>query len=141
MKRAAFTTGVVLLVITLSSVVAYRLGLRRGAVRPAIPTASEAVEGPCVDFSEAGPLVGKSACVTGRVLRVYTSRAGNTFLDFCPDYRQCPFASVVFSEDRAKFGDLHELRGRRVELRGLVSFYQERAEIIIREPHQLQVVP
>lgn len=140
MKRIVFVIEIVFLAMAISSFIAYRLGLHRGARRASAPVVGDAVEGPCVDFSEAESLVGKSACISGRVLRVYTSRAGNTFLDFCPDYRNCPFASVVFSEDREKFGDLHELRGRRVELRGLVSFYQERAEIIIREPQQLHVV-
>jgi hypothetical protein len=96
---------------------------------------------PCEDFTAAGPLVGKNSCVTGRILRVYTSRNGNTFLDFCTDYKKCPFTSVVFAEDRAKFGDLGALKGRKVELRGLVTEYQGRAEIIIRDQEQIRMAP
>jgi hypothetical protein len=75
------------------------------------------------------------------VLRAYTSRAGNTFLDFCPDYRTCPFTSVIFDSDRSKFGDLGALAGRQVEIRGAVVAYEGRAEIVIRDPEQIRVLP
>jgi hypothetical protein len=110
-----------------------------------VPSSTPVTEVPedvrCVDMDAAGPLVGQPGCVTGRILRVYTSRNGNTFLDFCADYKSCPFTSVIFSEDRAKFGDLGALKGRKVELRGLVSEYQGRAEIIIRDQDQIRMAP
>lgn len=141
-KHLTAVIGIVVLASTISAVVAYRMGFRqRHSVGQAASVPDESGAGPCVPFAEAGPLVGKTACVSGRVLRVFTSKAGNTFLDFCEDYRQCPFTSVVFSQDRAKFGDLGQLQGRRVEIRGLVSYYQNRAEIIIRDPRQIQIAP
>ncbi len=93
---------------------------------------------PCVDFHDAASQLGKTACVSGRVLRVFTSRAGNVFLDFCTDYRRCPFSTVIFSSDRGKFGDLSTLGGRAVEIRGTVTSYHGRAEIIIRDPSQIR---
>ena len=141
-KRLAVIAGIVVLASALSAVVAYRVGYRRASpTARSGSVASGNPEGPCVSIDEAGTLVGKSACITGRVLKVFASKAGNTFLDFCQDYRTCPFTSVVFSQDRAKFGELGQLQGRRVEIRGLVSFYQNRAEIIIRDPAQVRVVP
>jgi len=101
--------------------------------------ASAAVSSPpCVDVRNAGPLTGKSGCVTGLVLRVYTARSGNTFLDFCQDYRTCPFTSVIFAADKSRFGDLGSLQGRRVEIRGDVVAYQGHAEIIVRDPQQVR---
>lgn len=94
-----------------------------------------------MDFRDAASQTGKMACVSARVLRVFTSKAGNTFLDYCTDYRKCPFTSVIFESDRSKFGNLETLRGRRVEIRGLVTDYQGRAEIIIRNPGQIRVLP
>jgi DNA/RNA endonuclease YhcR with UshA esterase domain len=82
--------------------------------------------------------VGKSGCVAGLVLRVYSARTGNTFLDFCQDYRTCPFTSVIFASDKSKFGNLESLQGKRVEIRGDVVTYQGRAEIIIRDPQQVR---
>src|ERR1041385_5841851 len=43
----------------------------------------------CVDIRGASKLEGKYGCVSGRVLKVYTAASGNTFLDFCQDYRTC----------------------------------------------------
>ena len=143
-KHIASIVGIVLIASTLSAYLAYRLGLRRSGGTFSSPPASATGGGPaggCVDLRDAAGQTGKDACISARVLRVFTSRAGNTFLDFCTDYRKCPFTSVIFEPDREKFGDLNTLRGRRVEIRGLVTEYQGRAEIIIRNPDQIHVLP
>jgi exonuclease VII large subunit len=95
----------------------------------------------CVDIHDAAPHAGETGCVSGRVLRVYTSRGGNTFFDFCEDYHDCPFSSVIFSSDKRKFGDLQSLSGRQIEVHGLITVYQGRPEIIIRDPEQIRVAP
>jgi len=94
-----------------------------------------------VDFHDAGPHAGETGCVSGRVLKVFTSRSGNTFLDFCEDYRDCPFTSVIFSSDKRKFGDLQSLAGRQIEIRGPITVYQGRPEIIVRDHEQIRLVP
>ncbi len=99
----------------------------------------KALAAPCVDFREAAKHVGEQGCVAGRVVGVVTSRAGNTFLDFCPDYRQCPFSTVIFVSDRNKFGDLESLRGRQVEIHGPITVYKSRPQIIIHDPRQIRV--
>lgn len=122
---------------TLSALVAYRRALRERL--PGLEPAGN-VRQPtdCVDFRDVALHVGETGCVSGRVLRVYTSRSGNTFLDFCADYRSCPFASVVFASDQNKFGNLQKLTGRVIEIRGAITAYQGRAEIIIRDPDQIR---
>jgi hypothetical protein len=95
----------------------------------------------CVDFHDAAPHAGETGCVSGRVVRVFASRGGNTFLDFCEDYRDCPFTSVIFSSDKNKFGDLASLAGRQIEIRGPITVYQGRPEIIIRDPEQIRLAP
>jgi DNA/RNA endonuclease YhcR with UshA esterase domain len=95
----------------------------------------------CVDFHDAAPHAGETGCVCGRVLRVFASRGGNTFLDFCEDYRDCPFTSVIFSSDKNKFGDLASLAGRQIEIRGPITVYQGKPEIIIRDPEQIRLAP
>ncbi len=92
-----------------------------------------------MDFHEAGKHVGEQGCVAGRIAGVVTSRAGNTFLDFCPDYRQCPFSTVIFASDRSKFGELESLRGQQVEIRGAITVYRSRPQIIIHDPTQIRV--
>ena len=146
-KQIAVMTLIVLVCSTLSAVVAYRLAKRqvpRGLSKladPVQPVPSGTSNSACVDFRDAGPHVGGPGCVSGRPLRVFTSRAGNTFLDFCEDYRNCPFTSVIFASDKSKFGDVGALTGRRVEIQGTITTYQGHAEIIVRDPSQIRVVP
>jgi hypothetical protein len=148
MKRAwiLVIVGLLLVAFVLGTLVGSRRGPRPGVSAPAVARgASELPAGPgstgCVDIHEAGPQVGKAGCVTGQVLRVFTSRGGNTFLDFCSDYRSCPFTSVIFASDKDKFGDLESLQGKRVEIRGSITVYQSRAEIIIHDPQQIRTAP
>lgn len=144
-RQWALVITVVVLASALSSAIAYRYGARGDSQRAAVASAAgsaaaaSAAIGPCVSFTQAAPLVGNSSCITGRVLKVFTSKAGNTYFDFCEDYRKCPFSTVIFSEDRAKFGDLAYLQGQVIEIRGLVSFYRERPQIIIRDPDQVKL--
>jgi hypothetical protein len=125
---------VVVAIASLSAVVAYRSGLRRGLseARPAPGS------GGCIDLHQAAAHAGEQACVTGRVLRAFTSKSGNTFLDFCEDYRNCPFTSVIFASDRAKFGDLTALQGRAIELRGKIQVYHDQPEIVLNDPVQIR---
>ncbi len=96
---------------------------------------------PCIDFHQADAHAGENVCISGMVLRAYTSKAGNTFLDFCADYRACPFSTVIFARDRSRFGNLSALTGQHVQIRGQITRYRGRAEIIIRAPGQLLVTP
>jgi hypothetical protein len=140
-KQFAAIVLVVVIVALVSALVAYRMGLRRGQFSPAASqTAGEpaSASSGCVDFHDAAAHSGEVGCVAGRVLRVYTSRSGNTFLDFCSDYRSCPFTSVVFSTDKSKFGNLQSLAGRRIEIHGAITIYQQKPEIIIRDPDQIR---
>lgn len=103
-------------------------------------SASRAAAGPCLDFHDATRHTGENGCVSGRVLRTYTSTRGNTFLDFCEDFRNCSFGSVIFASDSSKFRDLSALEGEQIEIRGLITSYQGRAEIIIHDPHQIRTL-
>ena len=133
---------VVLAASILSALVGYRGAIRRSRSAAAF-SGARAGSGAedCVDFREAGSHTGETRCITGRIARVFTSRSDNTFLDFCADYRHCPFTSVIFSSDRSKFGDLETLGGRRVELEGPITVYEGRAEIVIHDPQQIHVLP
>ena len=90
----------------------------------------------CLGIADAGKHIRKQACVTGTVVRVEEGR-GVTFLDFCPEYRACPFTVVVFAGDLRKIGDVHQLQGRTVTIQGRIEEYDDRAEIILRHAQQL----
>lgn len=142
-QRAA--VAVILVAMTsVSALVAYRLGLRRGGAAVGSPSLSGAhlvdASGACIELSLAASHPGEETCVSGRVLKVYTSRSGTTFLDFCTDYRNCPFTSVIFGSDRQKFGNLEALTGRQIEIRGKIVPYHGQPEIVISDPGQIREV-
>lgn len=63
--------------------------------------------------------------------------SGTHYLDFCDDYRLCSFSVVVFSHDMKNVGDVRQLAGKVVEVRGEVQEYDDRAEIILESRKQL----
>lgn len=90
-----------------------------------------------IPFTEASNHIGKEARVTGTLLRVYTAKSGVTFLDFCKDYKTCPFTAVIFADDIKKFPDLDSYVGQTVTLSGKIKLYQGKAEIILEDSSQL----
>ncbi len=91
----------------------------------------------CVAVAEARKHIGEVKCVTGMVVRVKQGARGVHFLDFCDDFRLCPFTVVIFPSDLKSVGDVRQLQGRTVEIHGQVKEYDGRAEIILEEYRQL----
>ena len=91
----------------------------------------------CVSFAEARQHVGTTACVSGTVLHVEDGTNGVTFLNFCKDYQTCPFTVVVFPGDLKKVGDIRQLEGRQIEIKGTIEDYDGRAGITLRHTRQL----
>lgn len=137
----ALTAGLVLAASGFSAMVAYRTSLHHSRAFRTDAWDATSKTGGCTNFRQADSRVGTQGCISGRILRVYTSHAGNSFLDFCVDYRNCPFGSVIFASDRSKFGNLSTLIGRNVEIRGAIKSYHGKAEIIISDPQQIRVAP
>jgi DNA/RNA endonuclease YhcR with UshA esterase domain len=91
----------------------------------------------CLPFDEARKHLGENRCITGRVVRVKQGDKGVHYLDFCDDFRLCPFMVVIFPGDLKSVGDVRQLQGRVVEIHGQVREYDGRAEIILQEYHQI----
>jgi DNA/RNA endonuclease YhcR with UshA esterase domain len=92
-----------------------------------------------ISFTQAPNYLGKSACVTGTVDHVYTSRKGTIFLNFCPDYKTCPFGVVIFGENASKFPNVEQYTGKNVEITGFITAYQGRPEIVLESPAQIRI--
>ncbi len=90
-----------------------------------------------IDYTEASKHVGEHASVTGKLVKVYTARSGITFLNFCANYKTCPFSAVIFEDDFKKFPDLQSYVGSTVTLTGKISSYQNKAQIILNDANQL----
>jgi phospholipase D-like protein len=90
------------------------------------------------DYTQASKHIGEYASVRGTLVDAHSSASGTMFLDFCKSYRNCPFSGVIFADDAKQFGDLSKYVGTEIALTGKISSYQSRAEIIVREPNQIQ---
>jgi len=105
------------------------------------PTANPGAQqaGPAGEFdmSEASEHVGQTARVRGTLVNAHRSNSGTIFLDFCRQYRNCPFSAVIFADDAAKFGDFSKFVGKEITVSGKISSYQSRTEIIVRTPEQI----
>lgn len=91
----------------------------------------------CIPIEQARERIGDTVCVAGKVHQVKQGN-GVFFLDFCPDYRSCPFTAVVFFKNLRDVGDVRLLAGKEIELHGHLREYRGRAEIILRDARQLR---
>ena len=91
----------------------------------------------CIPFSEAEKHVGSHRCVSGKVVQVQAGDKGVHFIDFCVDHARCPFSVVVFASDLRHVGDIRDLTGREIQIRGDIREYDGHAEIILERPGQL----
>ncbi len=92
----------------------------------------------CIPFQEAPGKVGEATCVTGKVANIGQSRNGTFFLNFCDDYRKCPFTVVVFPSSLKNVGDVRALKGEEIEIYGKIQLWRGQAEIILRDARQLK---
>ena len=93
----------------------------------------------CLPISEAPNKLGSTLCISGKVLSVERSPTGSVwFLNFCEDYKACPFSAVVFTKDLRDVGDVRLLAGRTVEVHGTLKLYKGVPEIVIRDARQLK---
>lgn len=90
-----------------------------------------------IPYTDAPAHVGDLASVRGTLVKAYTSASGTVFLDFCKNYKTCPFSGVIFADDAKQFGDLSRYNGQTVTLTGKISSYQGKAEIVLSDPGQL----
>ena len=90
-----------------------------------------------ISYTDAPKHVGEYASVEGTLVDAHTTSSGTTFLDFCTNYKSCPFTVVIFSSDAKKFGNLSTSAGRGITVTGKISSYQGQAEMILSSPSQL----
>jgi endonuclease YncB( thermonuclease family) len=93
-----------------------------------------------IDYTEASNHIGEYACVSGKIDHVYTSQKGTIFLNFCPDYKTCPFGTTIFNKDAYKFPNPKQYGGQTVEITGLIRAYQGRSQIILDNLSQIKIL-
>ena len=112
---------------------------RGGEMQSAVGDSSTATDGsiPTYDFKDAPDHIGEKATIKGAVLKVFTSKSGVTFFDFCKAAANCPFSAVIFSGDLKAFGDVTRYQ-RDVAVTGVIKSYQNKAEIVLNDPGQIE---
>jgi hypothetical protein len=100
---------------------------------PALPT------GTYTD-REASAHVGETATVVGVVVSVHRSKAGNIFLNFGADYPNQTFSGAVLNPRDPKLQRLEGLAGKRVAVKGVIQLYKGKAEIVVENAGQIEVV-
>jgi DNA/RNA endonuclease YhcR with UshA esterase domain len=93
-----------------------------------------------VPISEASAHVGETVVVEGRVADVFTSKKGNTFLNFGARYPNQTFSAVIFVSEASLFPNVHALEGRKVRVSGRITLYEGKPQIILKEASQLRAL-
>ncbi|GEM_PF-1889919 len=92
---------------------------------------------PKYDYTEAPKHIGEKVTIKGTVLKVFTSKSGVTFFDYCKKSSKCPFSAVIFASDLPKFKDVSRY-ARQLSITGIIRSYQNRAEMIVNDPEQIE---
>lgn len=95
------------------------------------------VQGLKYSYADAINHIGENATIEGVVFDVYKTSSGMEFIDFCKNYKTCPFTAVIFSSDTQKFKNLDEFKNCKVDISGNIKSYNGKAEIIINNPSQI----
>lgn len=98
---------------------------------------------PTIDYTQTSDWLGETVKVTGVIDNVFKSAKGNIFINFCADFKTCPFSSVIFISDQHRFESLPDSswQGREVAIIGEIEEYEGRSEIIISNPDQIELLP
>ena len=98
---------------------------------------AEIAQSNSINFTNAPKYIGQQVVISGQVDHVFVSKTDTTFINFCRDYRSCPFSAVIFPDDRSQFGDLQQLIGETVQISGVVDEYKGNPQIVLQNPSQL----
>ncbi len=103
------------------------------APRPACPEQRD------IPFGSASSCVGEHRRVSGRLYNVSRPKNGLLFINFCADWRSCPFTAVVKPAHVPKFADLDGFVGAEISVEGEISTYQGRPEMVLTSRQQVVV--
>jgi DNA/RNA endonuclease YhcR with UshA esterase domain len=93
---------------------------------------------PHITDRQAATHVGQRVVVEGKVVAVYTSQMGTTFLNFGAVYPRQDFSVVIPAAHSLAFPSVQQLQGKRVEVTGVVRLYRGKPEMILRSADQLR---
>ena len=94
----------------------------------------------CHPVADAARYTGKDVCISAHIYDVAQLADGTRFLDTCSPETidaDCHFTIASLPQDRRAAGDLASLRGRDIQLRGVVHSVNDRSLIYLSDGRQL----
>ena len=70
---------------------------------------------------------------------MFVSATNTTFINFCEDYRTCPFYEVIFEDNKASFSQVGQYEGKVITVSGQINTYEGRSQIILSDDSQVEV--
>jgi hypothetical protein len=89
-----------------------------------------------IDYTDAPEHIGEKLTVKGTVLKVFTTKSGVTFFDYCTSSYSCPFSAVIFASDTPNFKSLADYTGE-ILVTGIIKSYQGKAEMVLQDSGQI----
>lgn len=83
--------------------------------------------------------IGENATVKGYVADVVI-REKVEYLNFDKKYPKNTFSAVIFSEKFSEVGDLSIYKNQNVEVKGLISTYKDKPQIIVTSKNQIRII-
>ena len=92
-----------------------------------------------IKSTEAKSYIGEYAIVQGYVASVY-EREKVAYLNFEKSYPDNPFTATIFAKHFSDFDDLTEFENRTVEVRGKITEYKGKPQIILNSEEQINII-
>ena len=91
-----------------------------------------------ISTEEANSFINKKAVVKGYVADVVI-REKVAYLNFDKKFPKNTFSAVIFSDKFSEVGDLSIYKNKIVEVKGTVSTYKDKPQIIVTSKNQIQI--
>lgn len=104
-------------------------------------TQNQKLSGVVYSYTDAIKHLDENTAIRGTIVRVFTSKSGTIFLDYCKEYATCPFSAVIFGADTTKFSNVIKTYQNKATIaNGFIRAYNGQAEMVISDPSQIQLV-
>jgi hypothetical protein len=91
-----------------------------------------------IGTTQAADYYDEDMVVTGKVMDV-SVRSSIAILDLDQPYPDTPMTAVVFDQNFGKFGDFQKYQGHQVEIRGIITEYHNKPEMVLESPRQIKI--
>ena len=92
-----------------------------------------------IKSTEAKSYIGEYAIVQGYVASVY-EREKVAYLNFEKSYPDNPFTATIFAKHFSDFDDLTQFENRTVEVKGKITEYKGKPQIILNSEEQINII-